>query len=437
MRRSSPILPLLAVAICCAGGRIAAQNAGSQDQITGVISAPGLTRMVLAMPAFRLSPITPEATRNAAAEIQSTLTTDLEFSGYFDVLPPERFSGFGDDPSKVPFRQWASTGAVALLLGTVTPESGTLMFQGMLFDTQSEQLILGKRYRGEPSVARIIAHRLADEIVLHFTGRMGIAQTHIAVEGRVGKAKEIFTMDYDGQGLRQMTRNGSLNLSPAFSPDGKKIAFVSYSSGSPRLYVMDPDGKLTDVCPKEAELCAAPAWSPDGKSVVFSAASAGNSEIYVSDAVEPRPRRLTHDPASDTSPAYAPDGRQIAFTSDRAGSPQIYVMDASGSNPRRLTYQGRYNDQAAWSPDGALIAYAGWTENKFDIFVADPATGTAKRLTDDLSFNEHPDWSPDGRHIAFTSNRLGIYQLFTMDADGGRQLRVKTSFEASSPSWGR
>lgn len=415
----------------------AAQTDDTQGQITGVISAPGLVRMVLAVPEFRLSPILPSEVREAAGEIQNTIISDLDFSGYFDVLPPGRFTGFPEDPSKVPFEQWASTGAVALLLGSVTPETRKLIFEGTLFDTQGEQLILGKRYRGETSVARLMAHRLADEIVLHFTGRSGIAQSRIVMEGKVAEAKEIFVLDYDGRGLRQMTRNGSLNLSPTLSPDGSRIAFVSYRSGSPRLYILEPDGRLVDISPKGVEMCAAPAWSPDGESIAFSAATAGNSDIYVHDVGRGRSRRITTGPASDTSPAWAPSSQEIAFTSDRAGSPQIYIMDGYGQGVRRLTFQGRYNDQASWSPDGSLIAYAGWTEGKFDIHVADAGTGLPIRLTDDLSFNEAPFWSSDGRHIVFTSNRLGIYQLFTMDIDGGRQNRVRTPFEAFSPTWTR
>jgi TolB protein len=438
-RRSiaAAVAAALALAMTAGGVPVRAQGAPPEGQITGVISAPGLTRLALAVPAFRLSPIIPAALREAAGEIEQTLIADLDYSGFFDVLPPGRFEGMGDDPSRVPFQQWAGTGAIGLLLGTVTPEPEKLIFEGMLFDTQSEQLILGKRYRGEAEVARIIAHRLADEIVLHFTGRLGIAQSKIVFEGRVGDAKEIFVSDYDGHGLRQMTRNGSLNLSPAASPDGSRVAYVSYVSGAPRLYIMEADGKATDISPKGVDLCAAPAWSPDGLFIAFSAASGGNSDLHVHDVAGRTSRRITAGPSSDTSPAWSPTGREIAFTSDRAGNPQIYVMDSSGGEGRRLTFQGKYNDQAAWSPDGALIAYAGWTEGKFDIFVADSATGAARQLTEGPSFNEGPSWSADGRHIVFTSNRTGIYQLFSMDADGARQVRLRTPFEAFGPSWTR
>ncbi len=432
---SVALLLAVGLAVAPSSGPARAQAQTTEGQITGMISAPGQARLSLAVPAFRLSPIIPAALREAAGEIEQTVIADLDYSGYFDVLPPGRFEGVGDDPSKVPFQQWAATGAIALLLGTVTPEPEKLIFEGMLFDTQGEQLILGKRYRGEAEAARLIAHRLADEIVHHFTGRTGIAQSRLALEGRVGDAKEIFVVDYDGHGLRQRTRNGSLNLAPSASPDGTRIAFISYVSGPPKLYILEPDGRTVDISPRDVDLCAAPAWSPDGQSIAFSAAISGNSDIYIHDVGRRASRRITSGPGSDTSPAWSPSGREIAFTSDRAGNPQIYVMDAAGGEGRRLTFQGKYNDQAAWSPDGSLVAYAGWTEGKFDIFVADPATGSARRLTEGPSYNEHPGWSSDGRHLVFTSNRIGVYQLFSMDIDGGRQVRLQTPFETFSPVW--
>lgn len=414
-----------------------AQSEEPPGQITGIISAPGLSRLTLAMPAFRLSPLTSAAMRQASAELQSTLVADLEFSGYFDVLPPERYAGISNDADRVPFDLWAGTGAVALLLGSISPESERMVFEGLLFDTRGEQLILGKRYRGEPEVARQIGHRLANEIVLQFTGREGIALSRLAFEGRVGKAKEIFLMDYDGEGLRQVTRNGSLNLSPSLSPDGKSLSFVSYKSGFPRLYVLDEESRMKDITPEGSELAAAPDWSPNGRAIAFSASQKGNSDIFVYDFGRGRSRRITFSPSSETSPSWSPSGREIAFTSDRSGRPQIYAMDAEGANVRRLTFEGSYNDQAAWSPEGNRIAYAGWTQGHFDIFLMDPVSGIRQQLTQDQGFNESPSWSADGRHIVFVSNRRGIYQIYTMLQDGSAATRLRTPHETFGPVWGR
>jgi len=406
-------------------------------QITGVISAPGLTRLALAIPPFRLSALASAALRDASDEIHQTILSDLEFSGYFDVIPADRYAGIPLDATPIPFQRWAATNAIALLLGTVAPEGERLALEGLLFDTRGEQLILGKRYRGETSVARQVGHRLANEIVLHFTGRQGIALSRLTFEGRVGKTKEIFVMDYDGRGMRQVTRNGSLNVSSAFSPDGTKVAFVSYKAGTPHLYVLSQEGTMADITPAGADLSAAPDWSPDGGSIVFSSAKNGDSELYVHNLATGKSQQITFSPASETSPCWSPNGRQIAFTSDRTGRPQIYLMDAEGANVRRLTFEGSYNDEPSWSPQGDRIAYAGWVDDHFDIFVADVATGVAQRLTDAAGYNENPRWSADGRHIVFTSNRVGIYQIYTMDDNGNRPARLATPFEAWGPDWSR
>jgi TolB protein len=397
----------------------------------------GLSRLALAIPVFRLAAVAPAPVRDASSEIRATVVSDLEFTGYFDVLPPERYGSIPDDPSRVPFQQWASTGAVALLVGSVTPESERLALEGLLFDTRGEQLILGKRYRGDAAVARQIGHRLANEIVLHFTGRPGIALTRLAFEGRMGKAKEIFMMDYDGKGLKQVTRNGSLNLSPAISPDGSRIAFISYKSGRPKLYVLSQDGSMAEAAPTGADLCAAPDWSPDGRSIVFSAAKKGDSDIYIYDTTSNSIRQVNTSAGSDTSPTWSPSGNEIAFTSDRTGRPQVYIMDVRGGGVRRLTFEGPYNDQAAWSPQGDRIAYAGWVDDHFDIFVIDVATGASRRITGGAGYNENPRWAPDGRHIVFVSNRAGLYQVHTMDDTGERPVRLATSFDAFGADWSR
>jgi len=439
LKRSLATLACLA-AIAAPAGPLRAQStppASQKGQITGVISAPGLTRLAIAIPPFRLSPVAPAAVRDAAAEVHDTVVADLSFSGYFDVVPQERYAAIPLEAQPIPFAAWAATNAVALLTAAVTPDADRLSLEGLLFDTGGGQLILGKRYRGETAVARLIGHRLANEIVLHFTGRPGIFLSRIAVEGRVGKTKEIFVLDYDGKGLRQVTRNGSLNVAPTLSPDGTKIAFVSYKSGRPRLYVLAQDGPMTDVSPPGVDLCSAPDWSPDGKLLAFSASKEADSDIYVLDVGAGRSRKITFTPSIETSPSWSPSGREIAFTSDRTGKPQVYVMDAEGANVRRVTLEGNYNDQPAWSPQGDRLAYAGWVDDHFDIFVLDVASGAAQRLTSLAGFNENPRWSADGRHIAFASNRNGIYQVYTMDSNGNGVLKLPTPFEAWGPDWSR
>ena len=282
-----------------------------------------------------------------------------------------------------------------------------------------------------------MSHRLADDIVLHFTGRRGISQSKIVYSARKGEGKEIFVMDYDGAHQQQITQNGSLNLFPTWSPDGEQIAFTSYLEGWPRLYVLDRDGKQSRPLPGwEGELTAAPEWSPDGRWLAFAANRDGNSEIYKMKISSGRLVRLTHHRAIDSSPSWSPTGREIAFTSDRGGRPQIYVMDAEGLNVRRVTFEGNYNDLAAWSPQGDKIAYAG-RDRTFDIFVLDLATEAVQRLTFGPGNNESPRWSSDGLHLVFTSSRGGDNALYIMDAAGGRLRQIGPPHGAEGPDWSR
>ena len=370
--------------------------------------------------------------------IRSVVTDDLNFSGSFNVLNPDLYAAVSATSGRLPLRQFAAIGAEGVVAGTVSPEGSSFVIEGLLFDSRSEALIVGKRYRGEVALSRDIAHRIADAITIAYTGRSGVFLSRIVFVARVGEAKEIFVMDYDGADLKQITKNGTLNISPAWSPDGRRLAFVSYRQGSPKLYIYDgQDGSLSDASPTGSELCIAPAWSPDGRSVAFTSSKEGNAEIYILDLASRRSRQITFNRSSESAPDWSPSGREVAFTSDRSGKPQIYLMDAEGANVRKLTDTGDYSDSAAWSPTGDRLLYASRIEGRFEILTVDAATGRTWQLTRNTRNNENPRWSPDGRHIVFSSNRSGSYQLFTMDADGNRQKAIPLKSEASMPDWSR
>ncbi|HKY34222.1 MAG TPA: Tol-Pal system beta propeller repeat protein TolB [Candidatus Polarisedimenticolia bacterium] len=416
--------------------------AGPQDpngpQIGLTITGAAQKQIPIALPGLRApSPAGAEA-REAGELIRSVLGSDLSFSGLFNVLPPSLYASLTMAGDRIPFRDFAALGATGIVHGTLGGGSQEIVVEGLLFDSKSEALIMGKRYRGAPSLARDIAHRLANDITIAYTGKPGVSLSRIVMVGRVGSAKEIFVMDYDGHDLNQITRNKSLNVSPAWSPDGKRLAFVSYKKGTPRLYVYNgDDGGTQDMSPAGSELCVAPDWSPDGRLIAFSSAKQGDSEIHVLDVATGRSRQITFSRGSDTSPVWSPSGREIAFTSDRSGRPHIYVMDAEGANVRRITNSGEFNDSAAWSPDGSRLAYASRISGRFDILVLDIGGGSTARLTQNAGNNESPRWSRDGRHIVFASNRAGTYRLYTMDADGNRQEMISTQFEATMPDWSR
>jgi TolB protein len=363
---------------------------------------------------------------------------DLAFSGLFSVL-----SGTAPlpvDNQDIVRRTWsefAAAGAHAALHGLVTQRDGRLEGEMRLYDLTSpeQRLIAGKKFDLPAAQPRRLAHKIADEVVLQFTGEQGVADTKIAyVHGRVG-AKEIYTVDYDGIAPLAVTENRSINLSPAWSPDARSLAFTSYVRGYPDLYRLFVfERRPLQTLSAFNGLNTSPAWSPDGKSVALTVSKDGNPEIYVITVATGAARRLTRHPGIDTEPTWSPTGRQIAFTSDRAGQPNIFVMDDEGANVRPLTFGG-FHTQPRWSPRGDVIAYTA-RSGSHDVWIVSADGGSQRRLTAGPGSNESPSWAPSGRHLAFQSSRLGGWQIFTMQADGSEQQPVtRGSTEATSPSW--
>lgn len=408
-----------------------------RPSLRGGISETGLRRVVIAVPLFAAT-ANPGA-RALALEVTRTLRSDLKASGYFAVVPPEHYrlvpaAAPGADP---PFHEWQAVGAESLLQGSVKVDGDRFQVEGKLFDPAGRQMIMGRRYRSTQVLGRQIAHRMADEVVLHYTGRRGMAQSKIAFVARVGEAKEVYLMDYDGRHVRRLTANGSLNLSPAWSPEGERIAITSYRDKFPALFLLDKKGHLQKIRLPDSALNISPDWSPDGRSLVYSASRRGNADIYVMDLNSQRSRRLTSHRGIDCCASWSPTGRELAFTSDRGGTPQIYVMDAEGANVRRLTYQGRRNDSAAWSPQGDHIAYVSRVGGTFHVHRLDLATREVTQLTFGHSNNESPSWSPDGRHLVFASDRSGGYDIYRIPAGGGEPIRLTRTEGASAPAWSR
>jgi TolB protein len=415
----------------------------SDPDVTVVLKGRQRSRFRLAMPSTtRVGALSGEMSQ-ASGTLESTLRFDLENSGIFEVQGPEQLSVLSlSGDQRRDFDQYRSLRNELVLTTDVRQEEGKLVLEGRVFDLESGQVVVGKRYRGVPTAARRIAHTFADEIVLFFSGRPGLAMTSIAFASDRSGNKEVYLMDWDGANQRPITGHKSISLSPGWSPTGKELAYVSYFSGSPGIYLVDlASGNKTPVI-TNGTLNISPSFSPDGSKMAFARSiGQGNTEIFVSNRDGSGLRQLTHASGIDTNPAWSPNSRDIAFTSSRTGTPQIYIMDAEGTNLRRATFEGNYNDGASWSPDGTRIVYASRRRGVFDVAIADVVTLESRLLTNSGGSHETPSFSPDGRKIVFASKRSSSSQsetqIFVMDSNGSNIRQLTNQGNNSAPDWSR
>jgi TolB protein len=369
------------------------------------------------------------ATDDLGKQASAILTDDLKNAGIFDVLDPSLLPieaarvEIGQEKGLMPALN--SLKAQAVVVGKLSFRGNELILEGQLFEVVRGEMLSGKRYVGDLRTLRTMVHRLADEVVFRLTGEKGIASSRIAYVSSANGAKEIYVMDYDAYNPLLITGNHSINLSPRWSPDGKKIAYTSYRDKNPDLFIVNLETGQRQKISSNPGLNVAPAWSPDGERLAFSMSTGTGTNLFLIRQDGTGLRQLTQGAHIDISPSFAPNGRQIVFNSDRGGTPQVYLMDIEGTNVRRLTFgAGDYSVSPRWSPRGDKIAFVGRLRGSFDIFLINPDGTGLIQLTSSSRHNEEPSWSADGRHILFTSTRNSQRHLYIMAADGTNQRRL-------------
>ncbi len=443
----------------CAAVLLSAQGAppptGQQNAVALTITGePG------ALPRYAVPDFIPlgtdAATVEAAKTIGQVLWDDLNFEREFDMIPRDTYASIPAARSMtgVPFDRWRELGADGLIIGTVQRQGDALRVEVNLFGVKTRQSAFAREYTASASNPRFFAHTIADEIFQSQLALRGVARTRLAfvsdrdgerltgfVESRV--VKEIYICDYDGANQRRFTVNRTLNINPAWSPDGRSLAYTSYIRGVPDIFIANiyqgttPENPLHGGKYEENFL---PAFSPDGTKIAFQSNRDGNPEIYVMNRDGSGIRRLTNHPLSDGTPTWSPSGKQIAFTSDRSGSPQIYVMDADGLNVTPLTVGLEwYCDRPTWSPAPFNeIAYAARTgPSTFDIKVLDLATRERRQITFGEGSSESPAYAANGRHLAFSSTRAGKRQIFVIDRMGKDVRQLTKAGNNQTPAWSR
>ena len=380
---------------------------------------------VVGFPSLRAGPKAEELGTQAGG----ILLDDLKNSAIFDVIEPSFLPfeptqiGLGQEKGILPALH--SLKVQALVVGKLSTRGSELLLEGQLFEVTRGEMLSGKRYVGDVRTLRTMVHRLADEIVFRMTGEKGVSSSRIAYVSSVDGAKEIYVMDYDGHNPVLITGNRSINLSPRWSPDGKKIAYTSYRDQNPDLFVVNLENGQRQKLSSSPGLNISPGWSPDGQWLAFSMSSGMGTNLFLSRSDGTGLRPITVGPHINVSPSFSPDGRKIVFNSDRGGTPQVYLMDVEGTNVRRLTFGvGDYSVSPRWSPRGDKIAFVGRLRGNFDVFLISPDGTGLVQLTSNAGNNEEPSWSRDGRLILFTSTRNGHRNLFVMNADGTNLRRL-------------
>jgi TolB protein len=397
-------------------------------------------RTPVAVPDFATQP----GMEGLGAELAQVVSDDLNFTGMFNLLPRERypagFAGFTSDATQINFQAWERTGAEYLVYAYVTLQGDRLVAECRLFDALAGQQVVGKRLEASREWSRLVAHQFADEIVLFLTGTEGIASSRITFSSGTPGQKEIYVADYDGANAKQVTQHGSISIMPRFSPEGNRVAYLSYKDKGAFLYVLDLLSGVSAPLSREVGINLSPGWSPDGNTLALTLSKDANQELYVVNADGSNKRRLTNTPSLEASPSYNPDGTKLAFVSDRLGAGQIFVMNADGSGePQRISFQGGQSVDPEWSPDGRHIVYVAERRGEGrQLYVAEAANpSNYRRLTHSPGPCESPTWSPDSRYVMYASTRGGRSQLFTVNVETGEERRVPfLDVNAQGPSWG-
>jgi len=392
-----------------------------------------------------------------ATALHDILWGDLHYSMVFDLVDPEFYPPIAAGDNAPDWEAWRRTGAEALIRAFVRREGDGLIVAFRLFDVQSGQQITGRELSDTVPVTgalvsnpalRDIAHTFADEAVLYYTGIPGVASTKIAFVSDRRGPKEVYVMDYDGFGLQRITNDGGLSLSPAFSPQGNQIAYVSYRihDGIPNVDIamLNDSGGVPPVIIRSDGQDTSPAWSPDGRRLTFTSdmdgIGTGNAEIYTANPDGSDIQRVTNNSEIDTSPTFSPNGREIAFISTRAGGQHLYKMGIDGTNITRLRVTGTQIDSPSWNPNpqiSDLIAYtASEGGNRFQVFVYSLTTRQSIKVTSGYGRTDSPSWSPDGRQIVFEAQQNDETHIYAIGLDGSRLRQLTREGNNQSPSWG-
>ena len=370
--------------------------------------------------------------------VTEIIRQDLARSGYFKNT--ENGNASDSDEGIPNYKSWAARGADALVVGSVVQSSGTQFeIRYKLFDIRKSESLGGLNLNASADNLRAVAHKIADDIILKLLGERGIFSTRLSYVIKEGKRYRLVISDADGQNIRNAMNSSEPIISPSWSPDGKKVAYVSFEDRKPVIYVHELATGRRIALSNQKGNNSAPAWSPDGKRLAISLSRDGNTQIYGINADGTALHRLTRGSTIDTEPQYSPDGRYIYFTSDRGGNPQIYRMSAEGEQvegTKRITYKQGFVTSPRIAPDGKYLAYIANIGGAFRLYILNLATGDSQALTDSSS-DESPSFAANGRYVLYSTKVGGKRVLTAVSVDGNsKQVLSIPGSDVRQPSWG-
>ncbi len=391
------------------------------------ISGIGATQLPLAITRFRDED-------RSGQQLSAIVRADLERSGAFRIVES---SGALDERSLPQYPDWRARGADSLVAGSVAKlADGRFDVRYKLWDVVKGEELSGQSLAVPAADLRLAAHRIADAVQERLTGERGVNATRIAYVTRAANRHTLRITDADGEGGQVALASPQPIISPAWSPDGRKLAYVSFESGKAVVMVQDVLSGERRAVANFRGSNSAPAWSPDGRRLAVTLSRDGLAQLYLIDLDGEGLRRLTTSNAIDTEATFSPDGQSIFFVSDRGGGPQVYRIPTSGGNAERITFAGAYNISPAISPDGRMLAYV-TRGSGFRVMVQPLDNSVSPLAVTDTNDDESPSFAPNGRLLIYATRNQGRDVFMTTTLDGKIRSRLLSSgIDVREPAWG-